>query len=531
MRPRVLLLTLAVTLVLSARPAAAQEKADQEATAKSRVVSVGLFKNGLAVVKREVTVPGPGTYRLTTDAEPVHGTFWIESDGKVEAAVKMRDVELPRHISALVDLQEELGGKKVTMTFRNEKLAPVTGTLLKIARKPSNEPPVPPELAPQHAGERFYILQTAKGRLYVSPGEVASVLADEVSDKVTQRRPVLVLTVGKAAKQPTIHVTYLAHGLAWAPSYLVDTTDPKALSLEMAAVIRNELADIEGAEFRLISGFPSVEFANVISPLAARMTWERFFQAIQHRGQPQDALLSQQALVLSNSMVPVGPRFKLGATPQGEGVDLHYQAVGKHTLLRDEALSLTVGKAKAAYEPVIEWRVGTSAVAHKYGGEARMQDEMWDVLYFKNPFPFPMTTAPAMVVRDGLFNGQRTSTWTNVGEEVHLRVTKALSVRATSVEQEDSRPNERVAADGKTYTKIYLKGELVMNNHRKQPVKLIVRHTIRGEILEIEGNPRVQAREDTLESVNRAHDAQWLVSLQPGEEKHFNYRYSVLVYR
>jgi len=86
MSPRTTLCVLAVTLAIPACPVWAQDK-DQEATAKSRIVSVMLFKNGLAVVKREVTVPAAGAYRLETAAEPVHGTFWIESDTKVEAAV------------------------------------------------------------------------------------------------------------------------------------------------------------------------------------------------------------------------------------------------------------------------------------------------------------------------------------------------------------------------------------------------------------------------------------------------------------
>jgi hypothetical protein len=524
-----------IALALPAPAAWAQPKADKdEATAKSRIVSVGLFKNGLAVVKRAVTVPGTGTFRLETAAEPVHGTFWIESDSKVEAAVKIRDVETPLHTSPLINLQEELGGKKVTIHFKNDKLPAMSGTLLKIENKPSNEPPVTRSGYDPSAvlKERFYILQTAKGRLYVNPAEIALVLAEDVSDKVTQRRPVLVLTVPEADKQPTIYVTYLAHGLAWAPSYLVDTSDPKTLGIEMASVVRNEMDDIEDAEFRLISGFPSVEFASVISPLAARTTWEKFFQALQHRDHSQDAILSQNRLAANTILFnDQGPRFKLGAVPEGEGVDLHFQPIGKRTLLQGEALSLTVGKARADYERVVEWYVGTSTVAARYGGGAKTADEMWDVLYFKNPFSFPMTTAPAMVVSNNQFNGQRTSFWTNVGEESHLKVTKSLSIRTASLEQEEGRPNERVVVDDKTYTKIYLKGELLMNNHRKQAAKVVVKHTIRGAVLEIEGNPRLTTREDSLENVNRAQDAQWVVTLQPGEEKRLAYRYSVLVYR
>jgi len=516
--------------VLAVLIAAPQVQA-QEEVAKSKVVSVGLFKNGLVIVKREVQIPKDGVYRLDTMLEPVHGSFWIESTGKVEAAIKMRDVEVPLHSEAAVGgLRTELAGKKVTITFRNDKIAPVTGMLVKVAKQPAPES-LP---APTTGGEGMWILQTAKGRLYFSPTDVMLIQTEDADEKVKHRKPVLVLTVEKQKKQPAVYVSYLTNGLAWAPSYRVDLTNPKSLAVEMAAVIRNEMSDLNETEIKLISGFPSVEFANVTSPFSAHATWSRFFGELagRHHHRHDDGLLQQR--LVSNTVsyeAPIRPKIDLGATPAGEGVDLHFESIGKRTLLRDEALAFTVGSAKADYERVIEWTVGTSRTAVKYGITEQRKDEMWDVVVFRNPFKFPMTTAPAMVVENGRFNGQRTSYWTNVGEENWLKITRSLSVRALAREQEDGKANERVIVDDKSYTKIYLKGELLMNNHRKEPIKMYVRHTIRGVIHEIEGDPVRSTREDSLEAVNRVYDVVWTVLLQPGEEKRLTYRNSVLVYR
>jgi hypothetical protein len=367
--------------------------------------------------------------------------------------------------------------------------------------------------------------------------DVMMIQTEDPEEKIVQRKPVLVLTVDKQDKKPKIYISYLTHGMAWAPSYHVDISNPKTLAIEMATVLRNEMADLKDAEIQLISGFPSVEFANVLSPLSAQTSWTKFFHEISSRGQQQDDGLRNQTL-LSNAMFNnrdpfVRPKVDLGATPEGEGVDLHFQPIGKRTLLRDEALSLTVGSSKADYERMIEWTVGTSTAAYKYGGASRSKtsDEMWDVVVFKNPFKFPMTTAPAMVVENGRFNGQRTSYWANVGEQTTLRITRSLSIRAMAREQEDSRANERVVVDDKNYTKIYLKGELVMSNHRKQVVKMHIRHSIRGVIQEVDGEPKMVTREESLEDVNRVHDAAWTVTLNPGEERRLTYKYSVLVYR
>ncbi len=504
----------------------------QETIAKSKIVSVGLFKNGLAVVKREVLIAKDGTYRLDASPEPVHGSFWIESAGRVEAAVKMRDVEVPLHAEGGMRLQHDLAGKMVTLTFRNDKLGSVTGTLVKLAKPELPEGTMPGERV-NPSQEQFLVLKTAKGRLYINPHDVMMIQTDDADDKIMQRRPVLILTVEKSAKKPAVYVSYLTSGLAWAPSYRVDISNAKSLAIEMAAVVRNEMADLDGAEIKLISGFPSVEFANVTSPLSAHTTWTKFFQEITTGSRaPSHDLFNQRLANVSYQQESFRPKLDLGAIPAGEGVDLHFESIGKRSLLRDEAISVHVGNAKADYERVIDWTVGTSSVARKYtGGGDQRKDEMWDVLLFKNPFQFPMTTAPAMVVENGRFNGQRTAYWTNVGEEAALKVTKSLSIRAVSREQEDGKANERVVVDDKNYTKIYLKGELTMSNHRKQAVKMLVRHSIRGIISEIDGTPKTTTREESLESVNRITDAVWTVTLNPGEEKKLTYKNSVLVYR
>ena len=55
-------LTLAgLSLLLGPAVSARAGGAAEEKAARSKIVSVGLFKNGLAVVRCEVAVPGPGT--------------------------------------------------------------------------------------------------------------------------------------------------------------------------------------------------------------------------------------------------------------------------------------------------------------------------------------------------------------------------------------------------------------------------------------------------------------------------------------
>src|SRR5437660_10651654 len=128
----------------------------QEPVAKSKIVSVGVFKNGLALVQQEVQVPGAGTYQLDTAPEPVHGTFWVKSNCQVETTLKLVDVETPRPVGGF---QEELAGQDVVIHLKDK--ATLNGTVLQAARSPSG----------------FLVVKTAAGASYINSGEIAYIEA------------------------------------------------------------------------------------------------------------------------------------------------------------------------------------------------------------------------------------------------------------------------------------------------------------------------------------------------------------------
>jgi hypothetical protein len=223
-------------ILLAPRPAPAQEP-----VAKSKIVAAGLFKNGLAVIKRAIALPGPGTYRLEDLPEPVHGTWWVESTQAVETTVKTRAALVPAGGDIL--LQRDLAGRKVTIHFQGGKPDPVTGVVLQVARSKEEALALPEEVHGARRGmaerTRFVVLKTAKGRMYIDPNHIAILEAEGADDPVrTERRPILLVSAPKARKDDKIYVTYLTHGLAWAPSYRVDISDPRNLSIELAAIVK-----------------------------------------------------------------------------------------------------------------------------------------------------------------------------------------------------------------------------------------------------------------------------------------------------
>ena len=525
----------------------AHARADETA-ARSRIVAVGLFKNGLAVIKREVTLGKAGTYVLDDVPEPVHGTYWIESVAPVESSVEMREVEVPVNELAPGNLQEDLAGKKVTIHFKGDKATPTNGTVAKLKTLKSetarsrerilrygDDPGVQPA--------RFLVVQTAKGRSYIETSEIAYVESEGTEEKIMRRMPRLLLTVSETDKADSkVFVNYLTRGLSWAPSYRVDITDPKTLAVEQYAVVKNELADLDGTEIMLISGFPSVQFAHVTSPLASRTSLAQFFQELNQRGWRGADVLSnpvlQQGLATSNSASMLA--LSMVATPTGEGVDLHYQSIGKRTLAEGDALSLRVARGESSYDRIVEWPIPDMRnedgryAARSSGEDDEAPDTAWDALKFKNPFKFPMTTGPATVTAAGRFNGQRTSFWVNAGEETVLHVNKALSVRTRAIEHEEQKKDggdnrDFIWIGGRQFRRSTVEGELSVCNHRNEAINLVIRRRFSGELLRADGEPKSTLREEGVYSVNKRNELLWTLPLKPGEERKLTYRYTVLV--
>ncbi len=522
-----------------------------EKEVKPRIVSVSLFKNGLAVVKRQIDLNGPGSYVIKDVPEPVHGTFHIESQGAMDAQMTLRQRPVDKPTPLGVSLQEELAGLKVTIHGRNTK-TPIVGTVKAATKVEADDPDTPPDYRgyrpTPEPNSRFLILETEKGTSYIDLGEIAAMEIDGKPKPMvrTEKKPVLLLTT-KEGNAKLAQISCLEHGLSWAPSYRVDLTDAKKLSIEQQAVIRNELTDLADTDIQLISGYPSVQFANVTSPLVATQTWARFFQQLNSRGmgsQFDNGMISQQSSVYSNSarFVEAAPAV---APNIGDTIDLNYHSIGKRNLRKGASISLTTAQASTEYERIVDWIIPDTR--DEWGNPSNrnravdpntgdpLQDDVWDALKFKNPLPFPMTTAPATVTTAGNFSGQRQVLWTNKGEESTLRINKALSIRARHVEYENqvggagNAERDVIWLAGRRFRKVTLNAELRLCNHRGADAKLIIKRHFSGDLVTAEGNPKIDLREEGAWTVNKRNELVWTFTMKPSEEKTVKYQYTVLI--
>lgn len=472
-----------------------------------KIASLGVFKNGIAVVEERFEVPGPGRYATSTPPSPLHGTFFIESDGVVETTSTVDDVEVPISEAAEIDWTQDFSGRKVRVVLPGES-EPRELRIVPTGRSGDGE--TASDGANAYAASRgngafssvlstqnFGVSRSSVGGVLFATDDGETIWVNDAAEikvvstapgqgptTVWRKRPQLIFDVkasgesGKKTGPTTIRLFYLTRGATWAPQYRVRLLDGETLEIEQNAILANEWRSFEGTPVALFSGFPQIATRDALSPMAPSVDLNAFFTSLTSGANGAAGLyargggasmLTQQALTL-NAVAPTGSGTggALGAASGdeasfGEGVDVFAQAVGRKTLAKNDRTLFSVAKKTAPYRRVVCWDIADiwdengrrrDASAFLNGGASSVYgrttsgenlvangsrfSEPWDALQFANPFDFPTTTGPTTVVDDARFLGQNPIYWTNPGETTLLPITKALSVRVRSVENERS---------------------------------------------------------------------------------------------
>lgn len=521
----------------------------QEAPITPTIKSVGLFKNGLSVVRASFEVKSPGVYVWTDPPRCVHGTFLLESGSELSVQSGNRTMEETAERDRPTGvLQTDLAGQNVRVRLRGPQAPGETEIVGRVWQMPTLPPPAR-QWNTAIAGEGFeygreignargvpaattgnyLVIEAEQKRVYVDVSQIASVevVGAAPDRKRTVEKPVMIFN---AAKAGVVNVSYLTRGASWVPAYHVDLSDPKVLQLKQSALIRNELQPWKNVELQLISGFPNVRFGHVDSPLWPGTTLTNFFNQIARNPNLGAGAATQQ--IAYNSA-----RFAEAAAPQltpegSQSEDLHFNSIGARDLSPGETLSVEVTRGSATYERVVEWTSPDTRGEHGHyqRNEQQKDDEQpWDAVLFQNPLKFPMTTAAATVTENGQFRGQNLSQWTNPGQRACLQITKALSIQADRQEIEEQGKREQVSIGGNNYYRATVRGTLTMRNFRSQPAVVLSRAQFSGDLVAADDNPADTLRREGVFSINPRHELEWKFTLAAGAEKVLNFKYSVLV--
>jgi len=545
--------------------------AENEPVGEAPVVSLALFKNGVASVMREVRPPAADAFLLVDKIEPAHGTLWCTAGDNFRLKTVTRTFEKTLDTPPLNDICQAYDGCKVVVTFlaaTSNALASSTakgdGFLVLLSAGEGKIPteitgtvvnPAAPEQSKTFSREyeenrwgwhpsyndnsnrlrnvtpasTHLTLRLESGqRVAIPTGLIASIRSETINTTAQEVREVWRV---EGAQKPFV-MGYLAKGAAWAPAYRLNLISGTKLSIVMSAIIRNEMAPFKDAEVNLISGFPNIEFANRTSLIVPGSTLASFFEGLSRpQGSGRNTITSQSMMkVTLNSG---SGDYDLPAVPSEESsMDIHYRSIGKLSMDVGETLYLQLEQAEVVpYERVTEWKIPDRRdVYGRFVNNEGDIGEFWDMLCFRNPFKSPITTAPVEIADGAKLLGQSTVTWVNPGQGASVKVTKALSVVGSFNETEVDQQRPFVDWGGNRYRNPDVTGEFRVKNYRGDSAKISVRLQVSGEFLSASLDPTDRRiLEAGAYAANKRQEMVWTLTLAPGAEQIVTYRYSILV--
>lgn len=522
------------------------------------IQSVALFKNGLGYFTTSVSLEEGRQGKLTVSPflAASHGTFWIHYPAGFtlrNIAAREIETEFEQPATSIPQLLSANVGQRVQLTVSGNT---VSGVLRKVF---FGEPPI--VVNPYEAGSAFsdhqnrnygysqqgtVLVESSDGlhAVHLNQIQQAQFRGDNVNYTFQDERDAaeLSMALGEGNPKGALSIQYLAKGITWAPSYRVDIDGEREARLSAKAVIVNDIVDLNNVRIELVTGFPHLKFADVLSPLALKETLSQFLSALENLQSRQQN--QQRGVMAQSAMANYGGGFGGGgfatapvpeygaATAGQEAEDLFLYPVENVTLARQERAYLPLFTQTVPIDHLYRWDIPDYIDEQERYGRQQEESDMqvvWHTLELENTTDVPWTTAPAQTVKNGQIIGQDMLAYTPVEGKQTLRITQAVGLKAEQAEFELERERGVTRNYGYSYDKVKLEGQLVITSYKSQTVKLKITKTLSGEVLS--HNPEAEVRKlgTGLQKMNPTNKLSWTTDIDPGETKELQYTYEVLI--
>jgi hypothetical protein len=532
----------------------------KEAQPDVQLQQVSLFKNGLGFFVSQVTCPDKkNSFSFVPAAAPSHGTFWVSYPAKVKLeSLNAKEIDAAETIEAATIselLKANVGG--TVKLWCLEKEEPIEGTIKCFSEDRARPRPDPYSPGRANYGERDYappfsqshlmVIETNKAEVAVDPATVrrAEFTGDKPKKSFVRKNKSMQLDVklNAPAGGEKLIVSYLAKGITWAPSYMVDIADSNKARISAQAAVINEACDLNDVTVQLVTGFPNLQFADVVSPLALKEDLAQFLQALT-RGQSERGSVSVMSNVMTQraefsgrareEMMPAYGAAQVGKVAE----DLFVYPVKKVHLAKGQVGYLPLFTESVPYKHIYQWNIRDYIdEEERYSYEQRQRErsepdeQVWHCLRLENTTKVPWTTAPAEIVQDGLILGQDTLNYTAVTGQATLRITQAVNVKAEQRELETDRKRDALQLYGDHFDLITVEGKLSVANFQQKAITVEITKTLSGEVKSSQPEAKSETLARGLRRMNALRKLTWTIELGPQETKPLSYIYEVYVRR
>lgn len=509
-RKQVLAGAFIVLLTISFR-VSASENISESALANMPVKEVTVFKDGHSFVLHEGQMPTDADGNIVLDylPRPIIGTFWsysADSNAKLSGVVSgQRIVSIDRTALNIPELIRANIGAKVKVSEIG--IDAYECTIFSIPSRSTEElqrtnPNSNTDQLPQQGN---IVLLKYEGGIKAVPIERIQQITflDEPESSLENKefRNIMTLKLDWNNKTPAqkanVGMMYVQKGIRWIPNYRVEIDGKGQALIKLQATLINELVDIENVKAHLVIGVPKFAFQDTVDPMSLQQTVAQLSSNFQNNSRTaysfSNAIMSQSAMParyvetpVNNDTIDLGP--EVGSSAKNE--DLYVFTLENISLKKGQRMVIPIGEYKLKYKDVYVLDLPFSPppqVRENLNNDQMAQlaklfnaPKAMHKIRISNTANCPLTTAPAMILRDGKIISQGMMTYTAIGSASDLELTAAIDVSITKSDEEKERIPNSVSWNGDSYSRSNMTGTISIKNNLAETIDLEVKRNVLG---------------------------------------------------
>ena len=506
-----------VLIVLGMISCNAMADVSEETIADMPVREVTVFKDGHAFVLHEGLMPVNDRGNVVLDYLPcpITGTFWTHSADPTARLTSVvsgkRVVSIKKTALTAAELIEGNIGARVQIK-ENSNIT-YEATILDIPTRSSEElehtsPPGTPESLPEQGN--IVLLKVAEGVKAVPINQIREVIFLEnpkadVNHEEFRNIMTLKLDWKKDPSQKArVGMSYIQRGIRWIPNYRVEMDGKGHAHIKLQATLVNELTDLVDVKTHLVIGVPTFAFKDTPDPISLQQTVAQLSSVFQQNSRTaysfSNSIMSQKARMgefpgnrnNDENIIDLGPEV----TGSGRNEDMFIFTLDHVTLKKGQRMVVPVTEFTLEYSDIFVLNLPFAPPPEvRRNFNDRQQTELARLfrrprvmhkIRLENDSEAPLTTAPALILRDQRVIAQGMMTYTAIGASSDLEVTTAVDISVDLLDKETGRIPNAQKWDGNSYNMNKLAGTINIKNHRPTNVEIEVTRSVLGHIDSVE---------------------------------------------
>ena len=514
--------------------------------AEEQINTVALFKNGSGYFVSSLEIEaGSLGFDVVPQAAAAHGSFWIswgEGLGVQSVIAEPADYSEKIEATTISELLRANIGSEVRIDCGEEFF---TGEIIAFDITDAKE-----QLRPYAPGKDIYIpynrqevltLKTAAGVMIVNAEQISRLtfLSGEFSRDGSRDEKRIKLTGSfvSPAKEGKVWLQYLAKGITWVPSYMVDITDEDTATLSAKTLVINEAADLDNTRLLLITGYPQLQYADVFSPISMKNSLDEFLAAIGAGSRLSgggNMMAKQRVMAFDMAVAEAAPSVSYGAAASGLQVeDMFFYPVDGVSLKKNQSAYYPLFSEQLACKHIYKWDIADNVDSYyRYNSSASEQEQVvWHCIRLENSTELPWTSAPVAIVKSGLLLGQSTLDFILPKDEATVKISAAPSIKAKQNEYVSNRVPNAANFFGTNYDEVTIDAELYVSNTKGQSVDVEISKTITGKLVSTNPKPESSPAASNIGNINPTSKLNWTQTIPAGEEIKITYSYKAYLRR